>query len=87
MSPYLLAYLLAVNLIAFAAMGIDKRRAQRHRWRIPEATLMALALLGGSIGGMAGMYLFRHKTRHPLFFVGIPAIFVAEGALALWLFL
>ena len=65
---------MAMNLAAFAAMGIDKRRAKRGAWRIPEKTLFLLALAGGSAGALAGMYTFRHKTRHKKFVVGIPAI-------------
>lgn len=68
------AFLMAMNLAAFAAMGIDKRRAKRGAWRIPEKTLFLLALAGGSAGALAGMYTFRHKTRHKKFVVGIPAI-------------
>lgn len=86
MPPFLTLYLLLINLAAFVAMGADKRRAQRRRWRIPEATLMTLALLGGGIGAAAGMYLFRHKTRHPKFSVGLPLIVVLEyGALLYFL--
>lgn len=70
----MLTYLEIVNLLAFAAMGIDKAKAKTGRWRIPEATLMGLAAMGGSIGAMAGMYLFRHKTRKPKFKYGLPAI-------------
>lgn len=70
----ILTYLEIVNLLAFAAMGIDKAKAKAGRWRIPEATLMGLAAVGGSIGAMAGMYLFRHKTRKPKFKYGLPAI-------------
>lgn len=82
MPPYLWGYFLVINLAAFAAMGVDKRRARLHRWRISEAALMALSLLGGSIGALLGMYCFRHKTRHALFYLGNPLIFAVEyGAL------
>lgn len=64
-------------------MGIDKRRAIRHEWRIPEATLFLIALLGGSMGSIAGMQLFRHKTRHWYFVWGMPIIFFIELALIL----
>ena len=60
-------YLLIVNLAGFAAMGIDKNRARRKAWRIPESTLFLLAIIGGSIGSIAGMYTFHHKTLHPQF--------------------
>jgi uncharacterized membrane protein YsdA (DUF1294 family) len=71
-------YLEIVNLLAFALMGIDKYKAKTHRWRIPEATLILFALIGGSIGSLAGMYLFHHKTRKPKFSVGVPAILVMQ---------
>lgn len=84
MTPFLI-YLAAINLAAFCAMALDKYRAIHHRWRIPEATLMGIALVGGSIGAMLGMYLLRHKTRHPKFSIGLPAIFLMEyGCLTLW---
>lgn len=75
---YLLIYLLIVNALGFLLMLIDKRRAQKNRWRIPEATLMTVAALGGSVGALIGMYTVRHKTRHLKFVVGIPAILVAQ---------
>ena len=71
-------YLIVINLIGFVLMGIDKRRARRHQWRIPERTLFLAALLGGSPGGILGMYVFRHKTRHWYFAVGFPVILVIQ---------
>lgn len=82
---YLAYYLILINLIALALMGADKRRARRHRWRIPERTLFAAALLGGSAGAVAGMCLFHHKTRHWYFRYGLPAILLAQAALGVWL--
>ena len=79
-------YLAAVNLVAFVAMGWDKRRAkQPGRRRIPEKRLFLLALLGGALGATAGMFLFHHKTRHWTFRWGFPAILVLEAALGIWL--
>ena len=75
-------YLLCMNLAAFLLMGADKRRARQHRWRFPEATLFLAAALGGSLGAVAGMRVFRHKTRHWYFVVGRPAILAAQLALA-----
>lgn len=78
----------AFSLAAFVMMGADKRRARRGRRRIPEATLLWTAALGGSAGELAGMLLFRHKTRHPRFRYGLPALLVLQAALfvglALW---
>lgn len=78
-------WLAAVNLAAFFAMGADKRKARRGKWRIPEKTFFILALLLGSIGCWLGMYVFRHKTRHWYFVVGMPAILAAQIAGAVWL--
>ena len=81
----LLAYLAAVNAITFAVYGADKRRAKKGKRRVPEKTLFLLAAVGGSVGALAGMRSFRHKTRHWYFVWGIPAILAAQIALAVWL--
>lgn len=78
-------YLLAINVIAFLAMGIDKWKAKRGAWRIPEQTLLSLVLLGGGIGGIAGMYAFRHKTKKPRFFIGFPVILISEIVIGIYL--
>ena len=75
---YLLAYLLIINAAAFLLMLADKLKAKRGLWRIPEPTLMWSAVLGGSIGTLIGMNLFRHKTKHPKFTMGIPVILAAQ---------
>lgn len=75
---YILLYLLVINIIGFLAMGIDKLKAQKGWWRIPEGTLMMLCLLGGGIGTIAGMYTFRHKTKKMKFTIGMPTILIAE---------
>ena len=75
------AYLLLVNAAAFILMRLDKEKARRGRWRIPEATLLGIAAIGGSAGALAGMYAFRHKTRHKKFSVGLPLLL----SLHLWL--
>ena len=85
MKTILIVYLILINLIGFAAMALDKRRAIRHKWRIPERTLFLIALLFGSIGVLTGMYVFRHKTRHWYFAWGFPAIALAEAALVWYL--
>ena len=74
----LLEYLIAVNLIGFALMGIDKYKAKKSAFRIPEATLFIVAIIGGSIGSIIGMYAFRHKTRHWYFVYGMPAILILQ---------
>ena len=71
-------YLIIINLIAFLAMYIDKRKAKRGNRRIKEMTLFTLVFLGGGIGGILGMYTFRHKTKKPAFVIGFPAIFILE---------
>ena len=79
---YLLMYLLIINAIGFLLMLVDKFKAKRNLWRIPEATLMAVAALGGSMGSLLGMYTVRHKTRHLKFTIGIPLILVLQIAAA-----
>lgn len=81
----LLLYLLIINAFAFALMLIDKRRAQKNKWRIPEKTLFASAILGGSLGALAGMYTFRHKTKHLSFVIGMPVILTCHILLSIWL--
>ena len=78
-------YLILMNLIGFGLMGVDKQRARRRDWRIPEKVLFGAALLGGSVGAWAGMYLFHHKTRHWYFVVGMPLILDVQAALV-WYF-
>ncbi len=78
MKTFLIIYIIAVNLVSFALMGIDKRRAVRHRWRIPERTLLLFALLFGSIGALTGMYVFHHKTKHLIFKIGIPCMLLVQ---------
>lgn len=78
----LIGYLLIINAAAFLLMLLDKRKAIKSKWRIPEATLMWSAALGGSVGALAGMYLFRHKTKHLKFTIGIPVILALQIVLA-----
>ena len=79
-------YFLLVNLIGFGIMGIDKRKAVKGTFRIPEANLFIIALIGGSIGSICGMYTFRHKTRKWYFVYGMPAILILQIALIVFLF-
>ncbi|NNV06079.1 DUF1294 domain-containing protein [Geobacillus sp. C56-T2] len=74
----MIQYAIAVNLLAFFAMGLDKYKARRHRFRIAERTLWLLAWVGGAFGAMMGMYTFRHKTRHRRFRYGLPLLAAAE---------
>lgn len=71
-------YLLLINAAGFLLMLVDKWKAKKNRWRIRESTLLLVAVLGGSVGSLAGMYLFRHKTLHLKFTVGIPLILAAQ---------
>ena len=73
-----LLYLIIINAAGFLLMLADKRKARRGAWRIPEATLIGAAALGGSIGVLAGMYLVRHKTRHLKFTLGVPFILIVQ---------
>lgn len=78
---FLLAYLVIVNFVGFAMMGIDKWKAKKKKWRIPEAALFMISIIGGSIGTWGGMYAFRHKTKHWYFVVFMPLILVLQIAL------
>ena len=77
-------YLIVINVLAFALMGIDKSKAKRHLWRIPEKTLFLSALLGAAPGPSYRMYFFHHKTRHWYFVMGMPMILIAEVAIYLY---
>ena len=81
----LLFYLLCVNGAGFLLMGLDKRRAKRGQWRIPEKTLFLPPLLGGTPGAIAGMHVFHHKTKHWYFRFGLPALLVLQLGAAGWL--
>lgn len=86
MLKYFIIYLIVINIITFIAMYIDKKRAKMGKWRIKEHTLFVLALLGGSIGAIAGMYTFRHKTQKARFFIGFPVILIAEILLTILIY-
>lgn len=75
-------YLLVINFITWAAYGLDKRRAKGGKWRIPERTLLILTVVGGSVGALVGMLLFRHKTKKAKFVVGVPVILVMHCVIA-----
>ena len=83
---YFLLYLLLINAVGFVLMLIDKWKAKHNRWRIPEATLMGVAAIGGSIGSLLGMYTVRHKTKHIKFTLGIPLILAVQLAALAYFF-
>lgn len=79
----ILLFVIVMNVIGFAVMGIDKAKARKHKRRIPEKTIFVISILLGSIGTFAGMYAFRHKTRHMKFVIGIPLILVVQIVLGM----
>ena len=85
MSKWVLAWVLVLSLADFLLMGVDKRRARRGAWRVPEKTFFLVAVLGGSPGAILGMRLFHHKTRHWYFRYGFPLLAALDAALLLWL--
>lgn len=82
---WVLSILAAVNLLAFALYGVDKVKAKKGAWRIPEATLLLVAFLGGSVGALLGMEVFRHKTRHLKFRILVPLFLILHIALAVYM--
>ena len=78
MEKIFIIYLALINIITFAVFGIDKFKAVRDKWRIPEKVLFLLSIIGGSVGAMLGMYTFRHKTKKPAFKFGIPVILIVQ---------
>ena len=87
MVPLLLFYLVTINALGFLIMLADKEKAKKRLWRIPEATLLTVAALGGSIGSLAGMKVLHHKTRKPKFYIGIPVILTLQLILGVIVFL
>ena len=78
MRDIIVSYLVMMNAVGLAAMGLDKKKAIKNEWRIPEKTLFLVSIIGGSVGTLVGMYLFRHKTKHWYFVVGMPLILIAH---------
>ena len=74
----IIIYLVVINLIGFLLMGFDKKKAEKGKWRTKEATLLTIALIGGSIGSLMGMYKFRHKTKKARFYIGIPIMIILQ---------
>ena len=85
MHQYSMYYLFAINIVSFFLYGIDKYKAKKNKWRISEATLLMIAVIGGSIGAWVGMRIWHHKTMHKKFKYGIPVIFIFQVALAVYL--
>ena len=86
MTEALLYYLIGINIVAFMVYGIDKVKAKKSKWRISEATLLMLAIVGGSIGAWLGMKVWHHKTLHKKFKYGLPLILMAQIALFIWIY-
>ena len=82
----ILIYLVAINVVTFFMYGIDKWKAKRSKWRISEATLLGLVVIGGSIGAWLGMRVWHHKTMHKKFQLGIPLILIIQLAIVIWLY-
>lgn len=82
----LTVYFIIMNAVGFIIMGMDKRRAKKHAFRIPEATLFTIAVIGGSLGSIIGMYYFHHKTRHWYFVYGMPLILILQVALLVFIY-
>ena len=85
MGTILIYYLVVINVVMFFVYGIDKWKAKRSRWRIPEAALLMLAAIGGSVGALLGMYVWHHKTLHKKFKYGVPLILIAQVAVVVWI--
>ena len=85
LTTIILIYILIINVVTFFVYGIDKYKAKHAKWRIPEATLLLLAAIGGSIGAWCGMKVWHHKTMHKKFKYGVPVIFILQVALAVWI--
>lgn len=81
----IIIYIVAINLITFLAMLLDKKKAKKGSWRIKESTLLTMGLIGGSIGGIAGMYTFRHKTQKPKFVILFPTMLILQIIIAIYL--
>ena len=81
-----IGYVVLINILTWILFGIDKWKAKRNKWRIPEATLLFFAAIGGSIGALCGMYLFHHKTKHKKFFIGVPVILLLQIAVIVYIY-
>lgn len=82
----ILIYLIIINIIGFLVMFIDKQKAKKGSWRIPENTIFVITAIGGGIGTIAGMYKFRHKTKKKIFTIGLPFLLIMDILLIIWYF-
>lgn len=80
-----LYYLIAINVLTLILFGVDKLKAKKHWWRIPEATLLLTAGMGGRVGALSGMYLFHHKTLHKKFYIGVPVLLLLQIGITIYL--
>ena len=85
LSQLSLYYLIAINVLTLILFGVDKLKAKKHWWRIPEATLLLIAGMGGSAGALGGMYLFHHKTMHKKFYIGVPVLLLLQIGITIYL--
>ena len=85
MGRYIMIVLLMINVVTFLVFGVDKWKAVREKWRIPEKTLLLLVAVGGSVGALAGMFVFHHKIRNPLFYLGIPMFLMIQIGIGIWI--
>lgn len=83
---HFILYIIIINVVTFCLYGADKRRARRKMWRIPESVLLLFAIIGGSIGAGLAMHLFRHKTQHKKFTIGVPLIFILQVGAAIFFY-
>ena len=83
----IIIYLILINITGFAVMGLDKWKARKQAWRISEKTLFLISILGGSIGSIAGMYTFHHKTKHWYFVIGMPLILIVQVAASCYIYI
>ena len=87
MIKYIILEMFGMSIVLFVVMGLDKYKAKTGRWRVSEKTLFLMALLGGALGGVVGMRVFHHKTKHWYFQYGFPALLIVQAALLVWLIL
>ena len=82
-----MSYVCVINIVAYVMYGMDKKKAINKQWRIPEKTLLGIALIGGSVGSLLGMKQFHHKTKHPKFYIGVPVIIIIQLAAIFFLYI